>query len=136
MSMSLDIAEKRPMVITFGAVIAVLGAAGTLGISTMLAFLLPQIADGGMGFLSHQALFQVMWAIVFISTLVAGVSLISSGVKGKQYDLVPGLTLYFLGAALMINGLILLSSGHVLYAVLASVVGAVIILLEWQTEVI
>lgn len=135
-TMSLTHTKKNPLVISLGIVLAILGAAGTLVISTMLAFLLPAVFDGGLGFLSHQALFQVMWAVVFLSLFVTGVSLISSGSQGRRHDLVPGLTLYFLGAALLVNGLLLLSSGHLVYAILACVIGTAVVMLEWQTEVI
>ncbi|HBS27675.1 MAG TPA: hypothetical protein DD827_11250 [Gammaproteobacteria bacterium] len=119
-----------------GAIIAIIGAAGILRISTMLAFLLPQMAEGEFSFLSHQALFQIMWAVFAISLFITGISLIVSGAKNKKHDLVPGLTLYFLGASLMINGSLLFMYGHTLYAVVAILIGAIVTFLEWNTEVL
>ena len=128
--------SRRPAITLLGAILAILGAAAVLRISTMLAFLLPRLAEGELTFFSHQALFQAMWAVFAVSLLIAGVSLIASGVRGKRRDLVPGLTLYFLGASLAINGLLLLTYGHLLYGALAIAIGAVAILVEWGTEVV
>jgi hypothetical protein len=49
---------------------------------------------------------------------------------------VPGLTLYFLGASLMVNGSLLFMYGHTLYAVVAILIGAIVTFLEWNTEVL
>ncbi len=119
-----------------GAIIAIIGAAGILRISTMLAFLIPQMAEGNYPFFSHQVLFQIMWAVFAISLFITGISLIVSGVKNKRHDLVPGLTLYFLGASLMINGILLLVHGHTAYAAVAILIGAIVTFLEWNTEVL
>lgn len=132
----MTLANKSRYITVIGAIIAVLGAAGTLGISAMLAFLLPELADGNLGFFFNQALFQVIWAVFFISLFVAGLSLIVSGVRQKQHDLVPGLTLYFLGAALVVNALMMLTYGHVVYALTAGAIGCIVMYAEWSTEVI
>ena len=137
--MSTAVTERpasRPLLIALGAVLAILGAAGLLRISTMLAFLLPQLAGGEFRFFSHLALFQVMWAVFFVSLLITGVSLIVSGARGKRRDVVPGLTLYFLGASLMVNGILLLTYGHPLYGGIALFIGALAAYLEWSTEVV
>ncbi len=136
MTEDLSLAKRGRFITVLGAVMAVLGAAGTLGISAMLAFLLPALAEGSLSYFFNQALFQVMWAVFFISLFVAGVSLIVSGVKRKRHDLVPGLTLYFLGAALVVNALLLLTYGHLVYALTAAVIGCVVMYAEWSTEVI
>ncbi len=128
--------SSRPVITALGVVLAILGAAAVLRISTMLAFLLPRLADGELAFFWHQGLFQVMWAIFAVSLLITGISLIISGVRGKRRDLVPGLTLYFLGASLVINGLLLLIYGYPLYGGVAVAVGAVAVLVEWGTEVV
>lgn len=128
--------SSNKKLIILGAVIAIVGAAGILRISTMLAFLLPQMVEGNFSFLSHQALFQIMWAVFAISLFITGISLIVSGVKNKKHDLVPGLTLYFLGASLIINGILLLMYGHTLYAAVAIIIGAIVTFLEWNTEVL
>ena len=131
-----DSSQSRPAITGLGAILAIIGAAGVLRISTMLAFLLPNLAEGKLQVFSHQALFQVMWAVFFISLLITGISLIVSGVRGKRRDLVPGLTLYFLGASLMVNGFLLLMYGYPLYGGIAVIIGALAAWIEWSTEVV
>ncbi len=124
------------VLIFLGALAAILGAAGVLAISPMLAYLIPKITDGEYAYLFNLVLFQVMWAVFFVSLLVTGIKLIISGMQRKRHDIVPGLTLYFLGAALIVNGFLMLTYGHLLYAGIAIVVGSVVAYIEWSTEVV
>jgi len=130
-----SVARSR-LIVFIGALAATLGAAGVLAISPMLAYLIPKLTSGEYSFFFNLVLFQVMWAVFFVSLLVAGIKLIISGVQRKRHDIVPGLTLYFLGAALIVNGFLMLMYGHALYAGIAIVVGSVVTYIEWSTEVV
>jgi hypothetical protein len=127
---------RSRLVMLLGIIIAIAGALGTLLLASMLGALIPQFLQGHIPFLSFQLLFQLLWLIVMVSLFVTGISLINSGVRHKRKDLVPGLTLYFLGAALAINGLLLFTFGNVATGVALFVVGALAMIIEWSTEVI
>lgn len=127
---------RSGFIVLLGIVAAILGAAGTLGISKMLLYLIPKLNDGEYSFLSHLALFQFMWVVFFVSLLIAGVKLVFSGIRRKRHDIVPGLSLYFLGAALIVNGFLMFTYGHVLYASVTVLIGAMVSYLEWSTEVV
>lgn len=129
-------AARSGFIILLGVVAAILGAAGTLGISKMLAWLVPKLISGEYPFLSHLALFQFMWAVFFVSLLIAGIKLVISGIRRKRHDIVPGLTLYFLGVALIVNGLLMFIYGHTLYAGVTVLIGALVSYIEWSTEVV
>jgi hypothetical protein len=129
-------ATRSRFIIVLGAIAAILGAAGILAISPMLAYLIPKLTSGEYHYLFNLVLFQLMWAVFFISLLVAGIKLIISGVKRKRHDIIPGLTLYFLGAALIVNGLLMLTYGHTLYAGITVLIGAAVAYIEWSTEVV
>ncbi|RUM94473.1 MAG: hypothetical protein DSZ28_02985 [Thiothrix sp.] len=137
MTESYDAGVARSRLILFiGALAAILGAAGVLAISPLLVYLIPKLVNGEYSYLFNLALFQFMWAVFFVSLLVAGIKLVISGANRKRYDIIPGLTLYFLGAALMVNGFLMLMYGHVIYAGIAILVGSIVSYLEWSTEVV
>jgi hypothetical protein len=129
-------ATRSRFIIVLGAIAAILGTAGILAISPMLAYLIPKLTSGEYRYLFNLVLFQFMWAVFFISLLVAGIKLIISGVKRKRHDIIPGLTLYFLGAALIVNGLLMLTYGHTLYASITVLIGVAVAYIEWSTEVV
>ena len=129
-------ATRSRLIIVLGAIAAVLGAAGILAISPMLVYLIPKLTSGEYRYLFNLVLFQFMWAVFFISLLIAGIKLIISGVKRKRHDIIPGLTLYFLGAALIVNGLLMLTYGHTLYAGITVLIGVAVAYIEWSTEVV
>ena len=129
-------AVRSRFIVFIGALAATLGAAGVLAISPMLAYLIPKLTSGEYSYFFNLVLFQMMWAVFFLSLLVAGIKLIISGVQRKRHDIIPGLTLYFLGAALIVNGFLMLTYGHALYAGIAIVVGSVVAYIEWSTEVV
>jgi hypothetical protein len=129
-------ATRSRFIIVLGAIAAVLGAAGILAISPMLVYFIPKLTSGEYRYLFNLVLFQFMWAVFFISLLIAGIKLIISGVKRKRHDIIPGLTLYFLGAALIVNGLLMLAYGHTLYAGITVLIGVAVAYIEWSTEVV
>ena len=85
--------------------------------------------------LNSIALHMLIWLVFFLSLTVAGFSLLRSGLKRRTHDLVPGPTLYFLGASLVVNGLFLLVVSQYLYAGIAIVLGSVFLYLEHATQV-
>ena len=102
----------------------------------MLAYLIPKLISGEYSYLFNLVLFQFMWAVFFVSLLVGGIKLIISGLQRRRHDIIPGLTLYFLGSALIVNGFLMLIYGHVLYAGIAILNGFIVVYIEWSTEVV
>jgi hypothetical protein len=129
-------AMRSRLIILLGIFAAIIGAAGGLGISPMLAYLIPKLMSGEYFYLFNLVLFQFMWAVFFVSLLVGGIKLIISGLQRKRHDIIPGLTLYFLGSALIVNGFLMLIYGHVLYAGIAILNGFIVVYIEWSTEVV
>ncbi len=127
---------RSRFILLFGLMLSITGAMGTIALSMMLLYILPKVASGDMPFFGGQALFQTMWAVFFISLFMTGVSLMISAARRKQRDLVPGLTLYFLGAALVINGLLLMTYAHFVFGLAAMAAGSLAIYLEWSIEVV
>lgn len=127
---------RSRLIMLLGLVFAVAGALGTLLLTFMLGILIPEFFQGRAAFLSFQLLFQLMWLVFFISLFITGLSLMRSGVKRKRKDLVPGLTLYFLGAALVVNGMMLMTFGDMTRGVILTVTGIAAMLVEWSTEVV
>ncbi len=124
------------LLILLGIMAAIAGAVGTLLLGYMLGSALPAWLGGRLAFLTFQLLFQTLWLVFFISMFVLGLRLIRSGVDRRRKDIVPGLTLYFLGAALAAIGIMLFTFGNVAAGLGLFVAGALAIYAEWSTEVV
>jgi tryptophan-rich sensory protein len=124
------------LLILLGIMSAIAGAVGTLLLGYMLGSALPAWFDGRLAFLTFQLLFQLLWLIFFISMFVLGLSLIRSGMDRRRKDIVPGLTLYFLGAALAAIGIMLFTFGNLAAGVGLFIAGALAVYVEWSTEVV
>ena len=127
---------RSRLIMALGLVFAAAGAAGALLLTFMLGVLVPEFLQGRVTFLSFQLLFQLMWLVFFVSLFITGLSLLRSGARRKRKDLVPGLTLYFLGAALVVNGMMLMTFGDMTRGVVLTVTGIAAMLVEWSTEVV
>lgn len=125
----------RRFVIALGALLTVLGVAGTLGLSAILFFLFQSIVEGGQGVWTSLALFHALWLVFALSLFATGVNLIVAGVQRRRRDLVPGPWLYLLGASLAVIGLYLLLYQPAWYAWLALLAGLVVVWAEWALEV-
>ena len=122
--------------IVLGALATVAGAIGTLLLAWMLGVAVPRWLGGQLGFFTFELLFQLLWLLFFASLFSLGLKLIRSGRDGRSHDVVPGLTLYWLGAALAMIGIMLFAFGDVITGIALFAAGALAILVEWSTEVI
>lgn len=80
-------------------------------------------------------IYQGLWLLVAICTLIAGLSLIISALRRKQFDLIPGPTLYFLGLGLAVIGGFLLMGGIGWQAIAIIIMGLFLIYWEWGYHV-
>ena len=124
------------LLILLGVLAAVVGAVGTLLVAWMLGSMAPHWLDGRLAFFTYQLLFQALWLLFFVSMFVLGLKLIRSGRERRRHDVVPGLTLYYLGAALAMIGVMLVAFGNLAVGAALFVAGALAIYVEWSTEVI
>ncbi|MEM7281719.1 MAG: hypothetical protein AAF438_08835 [Pseudomonadota bacterium] len=93
-------------------------------------------SDGGIqAYLTTFVVYHAMWWLFFASLAVVGLSLIQASFVGRRNNLVPGPTLYLLGATLIINGFFLLMFGQAGWAALAILSGVVFMYLENQTVI-
>ncbi len=84
---------------------------------------------------THFTLQTLVWLLIFVSGAVTGIALVVSAIRRRPHNLVPGPTLYFLGAGLLFNGIILLADTAYVWAIGSLVAGAVLVYLESNTEI-
>ncbi len=124
------------LLILLGVLATIAGAIGTLLVAWMLGAVIPRWLDGRFAYFTYQFLFQGLWLLFFVSMFVLGLKLIRSGREGRRHDVVPGLTLYYLGAALAMIGVMLVVFGSVAVGAALFGAGALAVYVEWSTEVI
>lgn len=110
-------------------------AVGIFWLSKILPGLYSSVVDNGYSFLKSSMVFHALWLIFFLSLLVAGIKLVISAVSKRTTDLVPGLSLYFVGVSLVIIGLFYIVFQQATYAVIAIIVGIVCIYFEGAAEI-
>lgn len=84
----------------------------------------------------NQFLYEGLWLLFSLSIAVLGLSLMVSGMAGRRHDIVPGPTLYVMGAAMMAIALMMAMYGQVLHAVLAAIAGLTLMVIEWYYDVV
>ncbi|MFK8067563.1 MAG: hypothetical protein AB8D52_04890 [Gammaproteobacteria bacterium] len=80
-------------------------------------------------------IYQGLWLLVAVCTVIAGLSLMMSAIRRKQFDLIPGPTLYFLGLALSVIAGFILMSGLSWQAMAILIIGLFLIYWEWAYHV-
>ena len=93
------------------------------------------LKQNGISFMSNSIIFHLLWAVFFLSLLVTGIKLLVSALNKRTKDLVPGITLYFLGSSLVIIGLFYIVFEQYPYALITIIAGAFCIYLEGATEI-
>ncbi len=113
-------------------------AAGLIGIKpswTIFNIILSELKLPGSPYDYASLVYAALWIVATVSTSIAGISLIVSAIRRKQFDLIPGPTLYFLGLALAVIGGFLLTGGLSWQAVMAVSTGIFLIYWEWEYHV-
>ena len=118
-----------------GVVALLCGVLGVVQVSRILANDFATIEGGVQAYLTTFVVYHAMWWLFFLSLSVVGLSLLQAALVARRTNLVPGPTLYVLGATLIINGLFLAMFGQVMWAIAAIAVGLVLMYLENQTVV-
>ena len=110
-------------------------AIGLFWLSKIIPGIYHTLMQNGLSFMSNAILFHLLWVIFFISLLVTGIKLLISALKKRKKNLVPGITLYFLGASLVIIGLFYLVFEQYTYAIVSVIAGTLCIYVEGTTEI-
>ncbi len=110
-------------------------AIGVFWLSRIIPGIYFTLKQNGFSFMSNTIIFHLLWVIFFVSLLITGIKLLISALNKRTKDLVPGMTLYFLGASLVIIGLFYLVFEQYAYALISIMAGALCIYIEGATEI-
>ncbi len=127
--------RKSSIVMICGLIVTAIGIAAVITAWKIVSLVLAEQASDWSPFNTANIVYVSLWLLTAVSTLIAGVSLIISAVKRKEYDLIPGPTLYFLGLSLAIIGGFLTIGGLYWQGLIAIVVGLLLIYWEWGFHV-
>ena len=108
---------------------------GIFWLSKILPGLYTSVVQDGYAFMKNSVVFHLLWLVFFLSVLVAGIRLIISAVNKRTTDLVPGLSLYFVGASLVVIGLFYVVFQQAAYATVAIIAGILCIYFEGAAEI-
>ncbi len=118
-----------------GIVCICISAIGIFWLSKIIPGLYEAVVNDGYSFMKNSVIFHLLWLIFFISLFITGVKLIISAINKRTTDLVPGLTLYFVGASLVVIGLFYLIFQETTYALMAIIIGILCIYFEGAAEI-
>lgn len=110
-------------------------AIGIFWLSKIIPGIYHTLAENGFSFMSNTIVFHLLWVVFFLSLLLTGIKLLISALNKRTKDLIPGVSLYFLGASLVIIGLFYLVFGEFVYALIAIVAGVLCIYIEGTSEI-
>lgn len=114
-------------------------AGGAIGGFANLRLLVRDLAaqvDGARVLLSPLSTYYFAWLVFFAALIATGISLMVAAVQGRREDIVPGPSLYLMGAALMIAGMAQLAFGRPLLAMLSAAAGLVLMYVEYRSALL
>lgn len=123
------------IVALFGVFILIVGLFASHVLWKITQYIVIEYLSGQSPYSTITLVYQGLWCLAAISVVIIGISLIVSGYRRKQTDLIPGPTLYVLGLALAGVGGIALMNGFILEAVSLFFIGIVLMVWEWGSHV-
>ncbi len=130
-------AEGRSRITLCGGVVAaVIAAAGLIASGATFFITLTYALDNNVLYARNDLIMAFMWVIFFIALMIAGCHLIRSGMTRRLMNIVPGVSLYFAGLALLVNAFYFFVHSNFAYAALAGIIGLGLIVAEWGSETI
>jgi hypothetical protein len=121
---------KALIVLVCGVLATIAGGIGLKIIWPLFDYVLSEYNRSDSPFTFASTIYQGVWLLVALCTLIAGLSLIFSALRRKENDLIPGPTLYFLGLGLAVIGGFLIMSGLSWQAV--ALIGGGFFLIYWE----
>lgn len=110
--------------------------AGGIGIFLNLRLLAQDVAvaaDGTRSLFAPMTAYHFAWLAFFAGMLSVGISLIAASIKGRSEDIVPGPSLYIMGAALLIAAMCQLLFGRPGLAAVSALAGVALMVAEYRS---
>ncbi len=126
---------RSTVIFIIGAIILVIGIFGLQPSWQILNTVFSEFNTTSSPYTYASLIYQGLWLLVTVCTVITGLSLIVSALRRKQFDLIPGPTLYFLGLGLSVIAGFLLMSGLSWQAVAMLMTGLFLIYWEWAYHV-
>lgn len=126
-------AMGRALIGLIGVVASVAGGIGGFASLRLLARDVSHSADGIRALLTPMATYHLAWLVFFVSMIVIGVSLMVATIKGRSEDIVPGPSIYFMGAALLVVAMLQLMFGRPGLAAASAIAGVVLMVAEYRS---
>jgi len=123
------------LIFIIGIISTGIAAIGIFWLSKIIPGIYHTLAENGFSFMSNSVIFHLLWVVFFLSLLIAGIKLLISALNKRAKDLVPGVSLYFLGASILIIGLFYLLFGQFMFALISIIAGVLFIYIEGTTEI-
>lgn len=109
-------------------------AAGAIGAFVNLRLLTANLQGfNSTALLTPMSAYYFAWLVFFGGLFAVGVSLMVASVQGRREDVVPGPSLYLMGAALLIAGMAQLLFGRPGLAGLTGLAGLVLMYVEYRS---
>lgn len=121
---------KCLVVLVCGVLATIAGGIGLKLAWPLFDYVLSESSRSDSPFTYASIIYQGVWLLVALCTLIAGLSLIVSALRRKEHDLIPGPTLYFLGLGLAVIGGFLIMGGLSWQA--AALIGGGFFLIYWE----
>lgn len=118
-----------------GVIAVVAGIIGAFANLRLLAGSVAAVPDFG-GLLAPMTAYYFAWLTFFGGLVAAGISLMVAAVQGRREDIVPGPSLYLMGAALLIAGMAQLLFGRSALAGLTGLAGLLLMYLEYRSALL
>ncbi|NNF52218.1 MAG: hypothetical protein HKN59_07240 [Gammaproteobacteria bacterium] len=129
-------AMGRATIGLIGVVASVGGGIGGFSNLRLLAQDFATTVDGTRAFLTPMAAYHLAWLVFFAGLLVVGVSLIYATINGRSEDIVPGPSIYVMGASLIVAAMLQLMFGRPGLAAACAVAGIALMIAEYRSAFI
>ncbi|NNF16145.1 MAG: hypothetical protein HKN70_05315 [Gammaproteobacteria bacterium] len=107
---------------------------GSFGLYLIVRLLMLHPGDlAYLPFGQKEMIFRALWGIVAIAFVATGLSLLLAAIRRRHTNMVPGPTLYILGAALVIISMFLISDGGWLSGAIIAAAGLATMWLEYRS---
>lgn len=124
---------------TIGLIGVGLSVGGGIGGFSNLRLLAQDVSttvEGTRAFLTSMAVYHFAWLAFFVAALAAGISLIAASIQGRSEDIVPGPSIYVMGASLIVAAMFQLMFGRPGLAAASAVAGIALMVAEYRSAIL
>lgn len=113
------------------------GAAGVMGGFANVRLLVASLQGStGAGLFTPMTAYYFAWLVFFGGLIAVGISLVAAAMQGRREDIVPGPSLYLMGAALLVAGMAQLLFGRPGLAAATGLAGIVLMYVEYRSALL